>query len=260
MLIAPTPVGNALLKIGINPNDVNSALRSLMARLLQVFAVLGVVVVFLGWRRLRVTAEHIYVAIGSVALLVGSVVLPVLSLNYGLLRMFQQALLVLAPLIIIGVLFLLRPLGAKKAEIGVCIVTALFFFSLTGLMPQITGSYTPEINLNNSGEYFENYYTHPQEVSALRWLNSVAAKGSVIQTEEFAASRFQLYTSIAIDSNDFPTVVLRNSYVMLGSNTVQTGISTVGQNGELVDFRYPIAFLKSNKDLIYSSNGAEVFH
>ena len=261
LLLAPTAVGNALLKIGVNPHGLNSFLRSLMARLLQVFAVLGVVLVLLGWRRSpRVTAEHVYVAIGSIVLLVGSVVLPVLSLNYGLLRMFQQALLVLAPLVIIGVLFLFRPLGAKWGEVGACVVTAIFFFSLTGLMPQITGSYTPTLSLNNSGEYYENYYTQPQEVSALRWLSSVAAKDSVIQTDEFAASRFQLYTSIYIDPNDFPSIVLRNSYVVLGTDTVRTGISTVGQNGELVDFRYPIAFLKSNKNLIYASNGAEIFH
>jgi uncharacterized membrane protein len=261
LLVAPTAVGNALRKIGINPNGLNSMFRSLIARLLQLLAGLGVVLVFLGWRRSpRVTAEHVYVAIGSIVLLVGSVVLPVLSVNYGLLRMFQQALLVLAPLVIIGILFLFRPIGAKRAEIAACVVTAIFFFSLTGLMPQITGSYSPELNLNNSGEYYENYYTHPQEVSAMQWLNSVATKNSVIQTDTFAASRFQVYTPFNIDPNDFPSVVYRNSYVVLGTDTVQTGISTVSQNGEIVDFRYPIAFLKSNKNLIYASNGAEIFH
>jgi uncharacterized membrane protein len=260
-LLAPTKVGQELQKARINPNRLNSILRSLMARLLQVLAGLGVVLVFFGWRRSpRVTAEHVYLAIGSFVLLGGSVVLPVLSLNYGLLRMFQQALLVLAPLVIVGVLFLLRPLGRKWSEIGACVVTAIFFFSLTGLMPQITGAYPPQLNLNNAGEYYENYYTQPQEVSALEWLNSVAAKHSVLQTDEFSASRFGLYTPIYIDSNDFPAVVLRHSYVMLGTNTVRTGIATVGLSGELVDFKYPVAFLKSNKNLIYASNGAEIFH
>jgi uncharacterized membrane protein len=261
VLLPPTAAGNALTAVGINPNGLNSLLRSLMARLLQLFAVLGVVVVFLGWRRSpRVTAEHVYVAIGSIVLLVGSVVLPVLSVNYGLLRMFQQALLVLAPLVIIGILFLLHPLGAKRAKIGACVATAIFFFSLTGLMPQITGSFPPQLNLNNAGEYYENYYTHPQEVAGLQWLSSVAPKNSVIQTDSFAASRFQLYTPFYVDPDDFPSLVLQNSYVVLPTDTVQMGISTVAAPvGSLLDYNYPIGFLKSNKNLIYANNGTQIY-
>jgi uncharacterized membrane protein len=256
----PTPIGKALNKIGINPNALNATLRNLIARLLQLLAILGVVLVFLGWRRsLRVTSAQVYIAIGSIVLLVASVVLPTLSVNYGILRMFQQALFILAPFIIIGALFLLRPLGVKRAEIGACVVTGIFFFSLTGLLPQITGSYSPQLNLNNSGEYYENYYTEPQEISAIQWLNTVASKDSTIQADPFAAPRFQAYTSFEIDPNDFPSLVYRDSYVVLNTYTVQTGISTAGPNGNLIDFRYPVAFLKSTKNLIYASNGAEIF-
>ncbi len=258
----PTVVGRALLRIGIDPYEVNDISRSLIARLFQVLALLGVIVVFFGWRRSpRVTVRHVYIAMGSIVLLAASVVLPVLSVNYGLLRMFQQALLILAPFVIIGVLFLFGLFGLRRlAVIGACVVTAIFFFSLTGLMPQITGSYIPQLNLNNAGEYYENYYTQPQEVSAIRWLNTVATKYSVVQTDPFATARFQAYTSIGIDDDDFPTLVLRHSYVVLGTDTVQSGISTVGPNDDLVDYKYPVAFLKANKNLIYASNGAEIFH
>ena len=257
-----TAVGRALERIGIDPYQLNSILRSVIARLFQLLALLGVLVVFFGWRKsVRVTARHVYIAMGSVVLLAASVVLPVLSVNYGLLRMFQQALLILAPFVVIGVLFAFGLVGLRRvAALGACVVTAVFFFSLTGLMPQITGSFVPQLNLNNAGEYYENYYTQPQEVAAMRWLDTVATRDSVVQTDPFATARFQPYTSIGIDDNDFPTVVLRHSYVVLGTDTVQSGISTVGPNDALLDYEYPVAFLEANKDLIYASNGAEIFH
>ena len=46
-----SPVGNVLSRVGISPYQLNSVLRNLIARLLQIFAVIAVVLVFLGWRR-----------------------------------------------------------------------------------------------------------------------------------------------------------------------------------------------------------------
>ena len=255
-----SPVGNGLSKLGISPYQLNSVLRNVIARLLQVFALIAVVLVFLGRRRSgRVTAEHTYIAIGSIVLLAASVVLPVVSVSYGLLRMFQQSLLVLAPLVIIGALFVLRPLGAKRAEVVACVLAGVCFISLTGLLPQITGSYTPELNLNNAGEYYENYYTEPPEVSAIHWLDTVAPKDSVVQANPFAAARFQPYTSIALSPNDFPPAILRGAYVVFGRDTVTDRISTAEPNGELIDYRYPVAFLRKYKNLVYASDGAEIF-
>ena len=255
-----TSIGRALSSIGINPFTLNSFLRNFIARALQLLAVLGVLLVFLGWRKSpRVTAEHVYIAIGSLVLLVASVVVPILSVDYGLLRMFQQALFVLAPLIIIGALFLLGFLGTRRAEVAACVLTGVLFFSLTGLMPQITGGYDPQLNLNNAGEYYENYYTEPQEVSAMLWLDTVANRYSLIQSNPFASARFQPYTSIILIPNDFPNAVFRSAYVVLGSDTVQKDISTIGTNTDLVDYKYPIDFLKKYKDLIYASDGAEIF-
>ncbi len=255
-----SPVGTDLIKLGVNPYQLNSLLRNLIARLLQVFAVIAVVLVFMGWRRSgRITAEHTYIAVGSIVLLAASVVLPVVSVSYGLLRMFQQSLFVLAPLVIMGALVILRPLGARRAEVLACVLTGVCFISLTGLLPQITGSYSPELNLNNAGEYYENYYTEPQEVLAIRWLDTVAPNDSVVQTNPFAAARFQPYTSIALDPTDFPPAILRDAYVVLGRDTVRDGISTAEPNGELVDYRYPITFLKKYKNLVYSSPDVEIF-
>ncbi len=255
-----TAVGRRLSTAGVSPYELNSLLRNVIARLLQICAVLGVAVLVWGWKRSpRMSAEYTYIAIGSLVLLVGSVVLPTMSVDYGLLRMFQQALFVLAPLIVVGASFALRPLFRKTTDIAVCALTGLLFVSLTGLVPQITGGYVPQLNLNNAGEYYENYYTQPQEISAVQWLNTANCRCDIIQADPFAAARFLPYATFQLDANNYPTAVYRASYVMLGADTAKSGTSTAGPNGNLVDFLYPVGFLNKYKNLIYANGDAEIF-
>ncbi len=255
-----TAVGRLLSTAGVSPYGLNSVLRNIIARLLQIFAVLGAAVLLLGWKRSpRMSAEYAYIAVGSLALLVGTVVLPTMSVDYGLLRMFQQALFVLAPLIVVGASFALRPLWRQTTDIAVCALVGVCFVSLTGLVPQVTGGYVPQLNLNNAGEYYENYYTQPQEVAAVEWLNTANCHCDIVQADPFASARFLPYASFQIDANDYPTAVYRSSYVILGADTAKNGTSTAGPDGNLVDFIYPVGLLSTYKDLIYSNGSAEIF-
>jgi hypothetical protein len=45
----------------------------------------------------------------------------------------------------------------------------------------------------------------------------------------------------------------------MGADTVKSGTSTAGPDGNLVDFVYPVGFLTKYKDLIYSNGDAEIF-
>lgn len=255
-----TAVGRQLSTAGISPYELNSVLRDIIARLLQICAVLGAAVLVLGWKRSpRMSAEYAYIALGSLVLLVGTVVLPTMSVDYGLLRMFQQALFVLAPLIVVGASFALRPICRKTTDITLCALVGLLFVSLTGLVPQITGGYVPQLNLNNAGEYYENYYTQPQEISAVQWLNTANCGCDIVQADPFASARFLPYASFQVDANNYPTAVYRTSYVILGADTTKSGTSTAGPDGNLVDFIYPVGFLAKYKDLIYSNGDAEIF-
>ena len=50
------------------------------------------------------------------------------------------------------------------------IVALVILFSTVGLMPQLLGGYPAQLNLNNSGDYYDAYYVHDQEIAALNWL------------------------------------------------------------------------------------------
>jgi len=86
--------------------------------------------------------------------------------------------------------------------------------------------YVPQLNLNNAGEYYENYYTQPQEISAVQWLNTASCRCDIVQADPFASARFLPYASFQIDANNYPTAVYRTSYVIMGADTVNSGTST----------------------------------
>jgi hypothetical protein len=69
----------------------------------------------------------------------------------------------------------------------------------------------------------------------------------------------QTFTDLNVNTNDFPTDLLKNSYLFYGYQTSTTGQSTIFVNGDLITYNYPMALINSEYNLIYSSNGAMIY-
>ena len=158
-----TAAGRILSAIGIPPSVLNTDLRLLAAKGEQLFLVIGILAILLS-RRLsrRMAGEYFYLCIAGLVMLVVITIVPELSVQYGVLRVFQQELILTAPIIVIGSLTLFRPLGREWGQRAAMVVCLLILISTTGLLPQIIGGYPPQLNLNNSGVYYDLYYTHPE--------------------------------------------------------------------------------------------------
>jgi hypothetical protein len=72
------------------------------------------------------------------------VVLPVISVDYGVLRAFQQALIVFGPLVAVGSLVIFRFLPGGWDTRAAFAVAIVFFISLVGVLPQARGGYPPQ--------------------------------------------------------------------------------------------------------------------
>jgi uncharacterized membrane protein len=262
-----TSLGKMFGDVGLNAATLNSVMRAGVARLLQIFVVIGL---FSAIRRARKRelgwmAELIALATGALLIVALQVALPAISADYGVLRAFQQAMISFGPLIAVGSFTVFWLLPDKWRYGAVFTVAVVFFASLVGIIPQALGGYPAQLNLNNSGQYYDLYYTHPQDIAAIEWLQSrLSADGTgasqpEVQIDPNTFQEVQTYTTLGMDDDDFPTDLVRNSYVVLGDQTVTEGQATAFLNGDLITYNYPLKLLNSTDNLIYSSNGAMIY-
>lgn len=260
-----TPVGRALQRHGIDVTAANNFVRLSVARLLQLLLLIGVATTVVGRRKaFRPTRDQVTLTVGVLVVIGLLTVLPQLSVDYGVLRAFQQGLFFFAPFIAAGSLWLCRWAGRKAAPIA-CALALLLFLDLTGAVPKLLGGSPPQLHLDNAGQYYDIYYVHPEERTAIAWLEDRASADeranvqSEVQTDRYTFSRLQtLIRGRALD-DIYPTLVGTRSYVFLGSTTVRKGEATVFYRGDLVTYRYPVGLLDETKDKVYSSDGAEIY-
>ena len=264
-LLPPTKLGSALSRFGVNTASLNGLVRQMAAKAEQIFACIGLVTFLLVPRlRRHVGREVWFFCLGSIVMLVLVTVLPNLSVDYGVLRVFQEALIIIAPVLVAGSLTLFSPMGHVWALRIAAVVCIGIFVSTTGLLPQLLGSYPPQLNLNDEGQYYDIYYTHPQELAAVGWL---AGRPGVLPDgvqASYAPNRY-LFTAPSdvngsqIVTDDYPPLVLRSSWVIVGYSTLRSDLATTTIDGDLLTYKYPLGFLEDSKSLVYNNGGAEIF-
>jgi uncharacterized membrane protein len=261
-----TSLGSAVSRIGLNVSGFNSFVRQASARVLQLLIGIGLLA-FLFARRKRIDANPEFYCLAAANLLVVllQAVLPVLSVDYGVLRSFQQSLMILDVFLVVGSLTLIPRTSERRRLLFAGVLALGFFASSTGMITQVLGGYDPQLHLNNSGTYYNTYYVHPEEIAGMAWLahNNVARMDSNVQAEvesyryTFTGSKRLLRVGTLNDI--YPELVRQDSYVFLGYTNVHQRLATVLIDGDLVTYRYPLNFLDDNKDLIYANGGARVY-
>ena len=261
-----TDLGRLVDDTGLKVSVINSLLRAGAAKLLQLFVSVGLVaVIFFRRRRSGSSAELTALGCAALAIVALQVLLPVISVDYGVLRAFLQALIVFAPFVAIGTSVLCSPVGKKWGLRVSSAIAMLFFLSLTGVIPQILGGYPAQLHLNNSGQYYDIYYVHPQEVMAIQWLedntptNAAGQIQSEVETDKYTFSRLQTFADLNPVNDIYPTLLRKNAFIFLGYTAVQKKQSTFSYEGDLITYQYPIGLLDATKDLLYSSNGARIY-
>jgi len=260
-----TAIGRLLTDAHVPVAALNSIIRLGAADGEQLFVAIGLVAL-VAVRRLRqqIGREFFYLSVGTVFMVFVNTVLPGLSVEYGVLRAFQEALILISAILVAGSLTAFSPLGPKWANRITYAIGIGIFISTIGLLPQLTGDYPAQLSLNNSGQYYETYYTHPQEISAVNWLAMEPQVRQVgVQTEDFTY-RLGFISGAAASgpqgiTDFYPTVIRRSGWVILGYSTVHTGLAAADVNGSLVIYKYPMQLLQVSKNLVYNDGGAQIY-
>lgn len=214
-------------------------------------------------RWFRVTHEFFLLAIASFIAILSQVLLPALTVEYGLLRAVQQGLFVLAPFLVAGSIAPFLKLGIRRATAIASALGVAFFLSLTGVLPSTVGGYPAQLHLSNSGVYYDLYYVQPQEEAAIAWLGARVGPATEVQSERqsdrYESSNAADFASFSISDDIYPVYLRPDSVVFLGESVVDPGHASVSAGSDRLNYRYPLGLLDATKDLVYSSNGGLVY-
>jgi uncharacterized membrane protein len=263
-----TPLGNSLSSAGFDVPLFNFAVKQLSARLLQLFIAVGII--FVIFRRFLLKkpmeTDFVLVALGSLAFVVLQIALPFLSVEYGLLRAFQQSLMVLGLFVAIGTVVIVMPFRRVWLQkLAPAAFALVFFVSSTSAVGHALGGYTPQLHLNNAGTYYDIYFLHRGEITAIDWLAArMQGDGntkvqSEIQSDRYALTKLRAISDLNIKDDIAPGLVRKNSYIFLSYANIHKNQATITYNSDLVTYDYPKGFLQNNKNLVYSNGSAEIY-
>jgi uncharacterized membrane protein len=267
-LIPLTAIGRNLNSIGIPVAALNSFAPNLEIYGDGLFVVIGLVSLFVeGRRRGRIFGEQFFwLAAGCTVMIVLIEALPSISADYGALRAFQQGLLFFAPIIVTGSMAIFKPIGQHRMRIAGCVICLGGFLATSALVPQILGNSSAELNLDNSGLYYDLDYKTPQDAAAGTWLDVQPDVLHYPIQASWDARRFFLTGPSVISGSEaildeYPTLVYQNSWVILDHSVTGSGraCSFDSTTGVITEYKYPTELLHDYKNLVYTDGGALIY-
>lgn len=271
--LAPTPVGNWLSSFHIPVFNVQTGLRSLSAYFMQISVFIGLLAVFFFKKKEPFDVQHLllffkkkkpkkafdlqylFLCFGAIFLLVLMTVLPAISIEYGLLRMFQQLLFILSLPIVLAVWSTLFFVKEQKRILFTGIIAIIFFLNLTGFISHLTGDYYPQLTLDNAGLYYDAYYVHKSDVLAIAWLSENNVNNEPVQADLPGTNKLLTYGDIDALSGIFPQIIRKNAYVY---QQVSIHIEVILDNTIIV-CNSSKPFLDENKDHVYSNGQVNIY-
>jgi uncharacterized membrane protein len=268
--VVPDP-GSAELKPALHELDaspVDNALKLGCALVMQVFALLGVL--WLLRRRLRGTdasREVTFLTGGAMAALGLVVLVPNLSVDYGVLRAFQQTLLIIAPTMALGMSVALRPLTARAPRLSLALVAVVpvgLLLVLSGVLSVALGGQQQRIAMANAGTYYDRFAVSDSSLDAIRWLASIDHADR--SNERIIANRNVNVRLLGLSDNRapvsdrlYPTLLSNDAYVFVDAQILEQGTSTIFYTGDLLTYTYPLQDLDEHLDLVYSAPDARIY-
>lgn len=256
-----TQLGEKARAVGIDPTLIAS-LRQDFAKVLQLLALAGVVyAVYLLFRRKldRLGPDFTCLSIAGILLLGMLVILPVLSINYGVLRAFQQALIFLLipmTLLLVSASQSIWPgVRTTLATSGMVFLLLLF----TGMFTQLLGGSSPSLSLNNKGLYYGLYYPSEADARSFKWLEEHVAKKNDVRAANFNRAHMHNPDYPFSRSGILPSQTSAATYVYLDpAQVLAQKIYTYHESSPLI-MTFPLDYYEVAKNQIYSTSSTRIY-
>lgn len=250
----------------IDPTKLQSSLLGIFNFLIplgvKLLVLLGLAyAVWLGLKRRRPQEEG-QLIIAACILFGALIVLPGISLNYNIERLYQQLLIFLSGAFVLGVMFVCKKLPNDVAVKILSLIVLGYFFCTSGLANQLI-SKTADINLSNSGSNYDHFYAKDGEIYAVQWLDSQKRPDpSPINVDRYSVLWAEAYTFIARDQfrqGLLPQALAKQNYVYATDVNRHQGQVYDYYKGQVVTYNFPKEFIEKHKDLLYSNTQSAVY-
>ena len=266
-LLPPTAFGTLFSSAGFDIPAFNNTFRQWSAKILQLLIIAGTGALIYRRRFLDrpLDTEFALLALGSLIFVFSIVILPVLSVEYGLLRAFEQSLIFLGIFAAIGSLAVFSWMRENIRNYAASALVVVFLLSTTGFITQSLGGYDPQLHLNNAGSYYDYFYAHASEVAGIRWLSLELGKeqNPNFQMEALSGRTLSIPGHIGRQASAlddiYPGLIRKNSYVLLNATNVDKQESAVSYQGTNLTYRYPSDLLDDNKNLVYTNGQTYIY-
>lgn len=244
---------------------------SLLPPLRSLAKILGLLVLSVGVVRVWRTWGHADMArvlVGG-AFLTGVVLvlLPFVSISYDLMRLYQQLLVLLAPMVVIGAATIFRRSSQHKPLIGSTLLV-VYFALLSRATFQLGGGSDVSMTFSNRGWDYSIYYVAPQDVSAAAWLATQwrnDANRPLVFADSVAASKLRLVAPVALSAKVkpdlLPATYVRGSYMYLDRTNLTLGGTVIRDwRGRTLSMTVNRRYFDEHLNRVYSTSSSAVYH
>jgi uncharacterized membrane protein len=238
----------------IDVGQLNSMLHSSVAKVFQVLLLLGAALLIVRSRKSASQTELYFVSlvISCLALLALWAVLPQVSVDYTVIRLFQQTLAITALPIVLGAELLVFFAGRYKAHLATAFF-GLVFLDLSGFIPQSLGGYLPQLSLNNAGVYYDYFYSQGSDIISSQWIAEHHNANEPVAMDTNSATTIENYWI----SEGLGGMTVDYAYIYQGAINTQRHIYRVFLGSGMVEFTDPK--LTAGRNLLYTSSKDNIY-
>lgn len=212
----------------------------------------------------KLTMEYVLGIIISLVLLVLFVALPYISIAYDVSRLFFQLLIFLAPVFVIGGIFMAKFIKKPKWDVYILLILLIFLFTcVTYLQYSMLGQpYSSDYETNSIVR--QGNYIYDSEIISAQWISQNKIDNLTVYSDGREVSRFLTAYGTSITSENI------NSSYFGWNKTIDVGYIYLGyvnvNDQKIIDFgddfirvdMGPYQFLLNGKSTIYDNGGSRI--
>jgi len=214
--------------------------------------------------QVKLSIEFLLGIVISLVLLVLFVALPYISIAYDVARLFFQLLIFLAPVFVIGGIFVAKFIKKPKWDVYLLLILLILLFScVTYLQYSLLGEpYSSDFE--NNSIVRQGNFIYDSEIQSAQWISSNKIDNLTVYSDGREVSRFLTAYGADISHENL------NSSYFGWNKTVNTGYIYLGyvnvNNGKIIDMGDdfirvdigPYQFLLDGKSRIYDNGGSRI--